>query len=230
MTTNGLKTDISLDSWQAVSDFTDSLLHVPAWLFETIAQHGAVYPKHAFSKGQLSSKAWMLDQLNQHAPSKSINTVAVLGCWIGTLIPFLHSQFSIQRVYGFDLDPHSIDLSEQLNQRYVQDSWRYKGVVADVSQLCSCDMQFETANELINVTPDWLINTSCEHMNTDWFHTADSSQLIIMQTNNSADYEGHINICNSIEEMQQKYPLQQCLFKGSLKTPAYTRFMQIGYK
>lgn len=231
MTMNGSSTDIKLDNWQAVSDFTDSLLPIPAWLFESIAQSGSLYPKHAFSKGQLSSKAWMLDQLTQCVDNNNtVTTAAVLGSWIGSLIPFLHQRFSIDRIYGFDLDAHSIDLSEQLNQRYVQDSWRYKGVVADVTQLDCGDMHFETAAELINVTPDWIINTSCEHMNTDWFHTCSSEQLIVMQTNNSAQYEGHINTCDSQFEMWDKYPLSDRLYSGSLTTPAYTRFMQIGYK
>ena len=91
-------------------------------------------------------------------------------------------------------------------------------------------MEFTTSGELINVKPNWIINTSCEHMDSSWFETADSSQLIIMQTNNSPDFEGHINTCESVEEMKEKYPLDKILYIGELSTPAYTRFMQIGFK
>jgi len=35
---------------------------------------------------------------------------------------------------------------------------------------------------------------------------------------------------HSIEHMQMIYPLEHTLFVGELKTPAYTRYMQIGYK
>jgi hypothetical protein len=51
-----------------------------------------------------------------------------------------------------------------------------------------------------------------------------------MQTNDSEEFEGHINTCNSTGEMQDKYPLSQTFYVGELVTPAYTRYMQIGYK
>jgi len=51
-----------------------------------------------------------------------------------------------------------------------------------------------------------------------------------MQTNNSEEFEGHINTCESVEEMQLKYPLSETRYVGELITPAYTRYMQIGYK
>ena len=119
---------------------------------------------------------------------------------------------------------------ERGNQQWVQDGWKYKGVVHDVDMLDCANMQFETGGELITTKPDWIINTSCEHMDTSWFDTASNEQLIVMQTNNSPDFDGHINICESIEDMQSKYPLSNTLFVGSLETPVYTRFMQIGYK
>ena len=50
-----------------------------------------------------------------------------------------------------------------------------------------------------------------------------------MQTNNSPDFEGHINICNDIEEMGIRYKMHT-LYKGALQTPVYTRYMQIGFK
>jgi hypothetical protein len=67
-------------------------------------------------------------------------------------------------------------------------------------------------------------------MGTEWFETAGSNQLIVMQTNNSPDFEGHINPVATLEEMQTLYPLRISMYSGQLKTPSYTRFMQIGYK
>jgi hypothetical protein len=54
--------------------------------------------------------------------------------------------------------------------------------------------------------------------------------LIIMQTNNSKDFDGHVNVCSSVEDMQTRYPLSKTVYVGSMVTPAYTRYMQIGYK
>ena len=120
--------------------------------------------------------------------------------------------------------------SELFNERYVQDSWKYKGVVADVSMLTTSALEFETGGELINIKPDWVINTSCEHMDNNWFESADGDQLIIMQSNDSPDFDGHINTCNDIEHFKAKYPMSRIHFVGELKTPAYTRYMQIGYR
>ena len=85
-------------------------------------------------------------------------------------------------------------------------------------------------NQILFHKPDWIINTSCEHMSTLWYDSVDKDQLIVMQTNNSDEFDGHINPCYTQKEMQAKYPLSETLYVGALETPAYTRYMQIGYK
>lgn len=221
---------INLDNWQAVSEFVDAHMSIKPSYFERAVQGN--YPKDAFSKGQLASKAWLLSKLDSsivnHLPFDSV--ITILGCWIGTLVEPLIDATMVSRVYGIDLDPGAIELAEKFNQRLVQDSWRFKGVVADASTLTTSEMEFETGGELINVRPDIVVNTSCEHMDTHWFKTADSNQLIILQTNDSYGYEGHINICKDLDSVMTKYPMSTVLYAGQLKTPAYTRFMQIGYK
>lgn len=227
---------IQLETWEAVSEYIDTGFWQPTpSYFEHIVQHGNYYPKHAFSKGQLASKSWLLDKLVDLYTRTDIPyepTVAILGSWIGTLVEPILKNIDCKRIYGFDMDADAITKSEKLNQKYVQDGWRYKGVVADVSQLDCAHMQFETSGELITVKPDIIINTSCEHMNMDWFESVAKDQLIIMQTNNSEDYDGHINTCNSIADVRRKYPLdvRRSSYVGEMLTPAYTRFMQIGYK
>lgn len=221
---------IKLDTWEAVNDYIDNgFLKISMSQFEHIVQHSSLYPKHAFSKGQLASKSWLLKELYSVVPLPANTTVAILGSWIGSLVDPLHRALSIKRIYGIDAEPAALDLSERLNQKYLA-GWRYKGVVADVTELDLSDMQFETGGELICVKPDILINTSAEHMSSDWFNTVADDQLIVMQTNNSSQFEGHINTCDSIEHMQSKYPLSKTHYVGSMVTPAYTRYMQIGYK
>ena len=222
---------LKLSDWHSVEQWLDAqtALRIPPSYLERATK--PEYPRDAFSLGQLASKAWLLENADAIHAGCSNLTVALLGCWIGTLVEPLYALTPrIQRVYGFDLDPAVIELSERFNQRLVQDQWRYKGVVADVSILETNCMEFETNKELISVKPDVVINTSCEHMGTEWFDTADSDQLIIMQTNNSADFDGHVNPCASVSEMQQRYPMRECLLWGKLELPVYTRFMQIGYK
>ena len=229
-----MKQSIVLNSWNDVSDYLDNGFWkpTPSWV-EHIIQHHGSYPLDAFTKGQLASKSWLLSKLDLarrrdrwHIPP----TICLFGCWIGTIVEPLHKAFTIERIYGLDIDANAVELSEKLNHKYVEDSWKYKGVVADVSLLSTSNMQFETSGELITVKPDWVINTSCEHMDNHWFETADEEQLIIMQTNSSENLEGHINTCSSVEDMQSKYPLRNVKYIGEMITPAYTRYLQIGYK
>ena len=222
---------IKLNNWKEVTDYIDNGFWQPTpSYFEHIVQHNTYYPNHAFSKGQLASKSWLLKEVHHTYPKIPNLTVAILGSWIGALVEPLHKSIPIERIYGIDTDAEAIEKSEKLNRQFVQDGWKYKGVVHDVDLLDCSEMEFQTSGELINVKPNWIINTSCEHMSTLWYDSVDSDQLIIMQTNNSEEFEGHINTCESVEEMQLKYPLSQTRYVGELITPAYTSFMQIGYK
>ena len=220
---------IKLTTWQAVSDYIDAgAFQIRMSQFEHLQQHANYYPRHAYSKGQLASNSWLLGELKRIDFAEDI-TVAILGSWIGTLVDPLHQMMSIARVYGIDADPECVTISEKLNQEYLE-GWRYKGVCADVTQLDCSNMQFETGGELIDVTPHIVINTSSEHMNTEWFDTVSKQQLIVMQTNNSTEFDGHVNVCSSIEHMQELYPLSYTAYVGEMQTPAYTRYMQIGFK
>ena len=92
------------------------------------------------------------------------------------------------------------------------------------------DPEFVIDGELItDFMPDVIVNTSSEHMSDDWFLTASKDALVIMQSNNSSRYQGHINCVDSIEHMQSQYPMRDILYVGEMITPAYTRYMQIGY-
>ena len=222
---------INLKKWRDVSNYIDTGFYKPRLsTVEHIIQHGNYYPKHAFSKGQLASKSWLLDKLRFHLDADEEYIVAILGCWIGTLVEPLHRYFNLERIYGIDSDADAIEKTEKLNRDHVQDSWKYKGVVHDVDLLDCGEMSFTTEGELINIKPNVLVNTSCEHMSTLWYDSVDKDQLIVMQTNNSEEFDGHINPCYTAEEMQKKYPLSKTLYIGELITPAYTRYMQIGYK
>ncbi len=220
---------IQLNSWQQVDDYLEqSSIKVSLAYLERVAQGN--YPQDAFSKGQLVSKVWLLEQLQRSNAITSDQVIAILGCWVGSLVDFLITQYAPSRVYGIDLDPVAVEMAEKFNQRHVQNHWKFKGVIADVSMLNTSAMIIQTGGELIEAQPNIVINTSCEHMGTEWFQSAESDQLIVMQTNNNPDYQGHINTSDSLSDMQSKYPLRKTVYAGELKTPVYTRFMQIGWK
>lgn len=219
---------INLNSWDLVDEYNDNgtLSYSPSFLERAVQGN---YPKDAFSKGQIASKKWLIEEL-QNLDNHSFENIAILGCWIGASVDSLVETLDTQRIYGIDADPVAIDLAEQLNQHHVQNSWKFKGVVEDVNMLDTSTMQFQIGGELIEVQPDMVINTSCEHMGNDWFNSASATQLIVMQTNNFKDWHEHVNCVTSVKDMQEKYPLTETLYAGELITPAYTRFMQIGRK
>ena len=221
--------NIKLDTWDDVENYIDNgFMQISPSYFERAIMNSN-YPRDAFSKGQLASKSWLLDKL-YHYTARTNPTTVLLGCWIGSLVEPLLKSIQIERIYGIDIDVNSIELAEKFNQKHVANDWKFKGVVADASLLDTNHMEFETGGELIAVSPGLVINTSCEHMDNNWFETAGSDQLIVMQTNNKEEFDGHVNVCYTIEEMQEKYPLTKVLYIGSLETPAYTRYMQIGCK
>lgn len=219
---------LQLNDWRLVEQWLDNNFHLPPSYLNLVNQRD--YPVDAFTLGQLFSKAWLIITLKQVITSKSVNEVVIHGAWIGAIVPLLHNAFDINRIYGLDISPDAVSQSDKFNNRYVMDSWKYKGIVADSELLNSSDMQFQTQGEILSSKPEWLINTSCEHMNTNWFDTASSDQLIIMQTNDNPDLSGHVNACECIEEMQDRYALSNTLFCGEADLPLYKRFMQIGYK
>lgn len=219
---------VTLNTWDEARNWVDDRYLFKPSLLELVGS--GKYPKDAFTVGQLASKVWLLDVMRNHVPVQEHVTVSLLGCWISSLAQMLYQHFAIDRMYGFDNDSQTIALSEDFNRSLYNDGWKYKGVVQDVDFLNCSKMEFITSGEHISVKPDWIINTSCEHMSTRWFHTVESDQLIIMQTNDSPNYLGHINTCATVDEMKEKYPLRNIFYIGELQLPDYTRYMQIGYK
>lgn len=218
---------MKMTDWDQVRDWLDSHHSISPRIAEQI--NTGQYPSDAFTVGQMASKAWLLQYLNTFAIAQGV-TVSILGNWIGTLVdPILRNHPTVERIYGIDTDPVAVELSERLNAHWHQHFWRYKGVVADASVLDSSLQVFETSGELIEVRPDIIINTSAEHMDEHWFHTANSDQLVIMQTNSNPNLDGHINICTDIEDVKQRYPMQPGNIAVQFEMPDYTRFMQIGY-
>ena len=75
-----------------------------------------------------------------------------------------------------------------------------------------------------------VINTSCEHMNNEWFENIPAGKLVILQTNDYFDNPQHSKCCKDLEDAKAKYPMQNILYIGELDTQLYNRFMIIGIK
>lgn len=77
---------------------------------------------------------------------------------------------------------------------------------------------------------DLIVNTSCEHMDNQWFEDLPDGQLVVLHQNDYFDNEQHINCCRDLNEVKQKYPMSEIYYEGELDTYLYNRFMLIGRK
>ncbi len=75
-----------------------------------------------------------------------------------------------------------------------------------------------------------VINTSCEHMNNDWFDNLPDGTFVVLQTNDYFENKQHSNCCNNLADAKDKYPMQSYFYEGKIDTRLYNRFMLIGVK
>ena len=65
---------IELKDWNAVLEYIDSNdYQIPMSTVEYLMQHSSLYPKTAYSKGQLASKSWLLQKLAEVLAKEPIN-------------------------------------------------------------------------------------------------------------------------------------------------------------
>ena len=162
---------LDFDTWDQATSWAQSNQHVmPNLLVSQINKLSqGRFPQDAFTIGQQVSKIWMasvmFDRIG-HLDTK--DDIAYLGCWIGTLAPWLNIIFRPNRIFGFDSDPEAIAMADDFNADYVKDDWRFKGVVEDVSIIDWSAPEFVVEGELItDFVPDVIVNTSAEHMTDD---------------------------------------------------------------
>lgn len=188
-----------------------------------------------FSRGQMMSKFWMIDELKKI--NQTYNKVLHYGGWYATIYQLLQREFNIQTYRNIEIDKIAAGVSDNFNYKELYDNWKFKSVLSDVNDLYWKDGSVhysirthdkKLVNEIIN--PDLIINTSCEHMNETWFHNLPSGMLVCLQTNDYFSNEQHINSVHNEDEAVAKYPMSKVLFKGTLNTPVYNRFMLIGRK
>ncbi len=183
---------------------------------ETIKQ----YPNFnldCLSKGQLYSKLWVikeLQKLNIH-----LGTIHIYCGWYAILVNMLISNFEVDRIRSFDIDPECEKIADEININHVINKWKFKAYTKNVNSL------------IIRTDADTIINLSCEHLaDNSWFDILIPKKLVILQSNNFIEIDDHINCVENINDMIIKYPLEQIYFAGELKLIDYKRFMLIGKK
>ena len=188
-----------------------------------------------FSRGQMMSKFWMIDELKKIA--NNFDEVAHYGGWYGTIYQLLNREFDIKKYRNYELDKVAAGIADTFNYKEVMDSWKFKTVIKDVGELKwhGDSVYHQVLNERgrhvsEEINTDLIINTSCEHMDETWFHNIPDGKLICLQTNNYFDNEQHINCVEDEDAALKKYPMSEVYYKGTIDTYLYKRFMLIGKK
>lgn len=181
---------------------------------------------NAFSHGQTQSKIWLCENLEPHIPD--LAQVVVVGAWYGILsfMMLSRNQNKYFVISNIDKDESSIEIANKLTNAWrIGSDYKVRNICKDIEKISSTDFS----------AYDVVINTSCEHMNNEWFNKVTKNQLICIQTSNYVTDDPNWDITNSnptMEVFKNKYPMSTILFEGEklfdyghLK---YTRYMLIG--
>ena len=205
----------------------------------------------SFSRGQLRSKIWISDKINDLDIDLG-DMIYVCAGWYGVLSALLFERNKVKNILSFDSDPTTDNPADTLNKEQTIDGLRFKAVVKDIHSLNYEDESFEvnhyryTDQNAYETTQQTLpakmkassvINTSCEHIEDfdDWWNDIPKGMLVIMQNNDfDEDHEDHddtvVNTVSSIEEWSKRLNVSETLYEGTLALDKYNRYMVIGYK
>lgn len=174
-----------------------------------------------FSKSQVLSKIWMAESIRKFV-TKPVN-ILLIGGWYGQHRWYLND-INVKSITNVDLDEKATTISKNIAET---DNEPYYVITDDINNILTKD-GFVVGGK--SLTFDLVINTSAEHMNDDWFHRLQPNQIVLIQSNNMFDIEGHINCVHSLEDMMKKYQLKHVNSAGLLQLSHGNRFMLYGIK
>ena len=195
----------------------------------------------SLSRGQLRSKIWVSDTVNDLDIDLG-DMVYVCAGWYGVLPAILFERNKVDTIRSFDIDASCALPAETLNRSYAQNDWQFKASTMDVKDLIyTGEFMYETLKyngdkEMItDGAPSCVINTSCEHIKDfdKWWSGIPDGMLVIMQNNDFDDEEGHDHAddtVTSLEEFTKRLNVSETLYEGTLALDKYNRYMVIGYK
>ena len=173
----------------------------------------------SFTPDLVFSKLWLMRELAKISPD--IGTMYVLGSWYGNLALLItrYPMVQVDQMINVETDPEFLKGSQDiLNQA---DAHNVEHMQKDANTL---DYRQLGSN-------GFVVNTSLNDMKgTDWFENIPKGTLVAMQARDQVENEQFA----SPEDIEQKFPLDQVLYSGSLALEdpetEYTRFMIVGRK
>jgi hypothetical protein len=203
----------------------------------------------SFSRGQLRSKIWVSDTVND-LDIELGDMIYVCAGWYGVLSAILFERNKVENILSFDSDPTTDNPADTLNKEQTIDGLRFKAIVKDIHSLnykgesfevnhyrYTDQNAYETTQQILpaKMKTSCVINTSCEHIEDfdKWWNAIPTGMLVIMQNNDFDDEEGHEhadNTVSSLEEFTKRLNVSETLYQGTLALEEYNRYMIIGYK
>lgn len=186
--------------------------------------------KDAFSSGQIGSKIWLAEILEdivldlhfQGLLTQPLNIVTI-GGWYGLLNFVLRTRniLNIDYLRSIDIDQAACDNADLLNEFWVWQNWKFKALCRDANNFEYFDF-------------DIIINSSVEHIpSKQWWENIPEGKLVVLQSNDMI-HDDHVhNHCN-LQEFSEDFPMTRVLFEGEKLFEyddwSFIRFMKIGIK
>lgn len=231
-----------------VNIVTENKYHIPTGLSNLLKRHSALELEDAFSIGQLKSKLWIAECINDFNIDLG-DQVYICAGWYGVLSAILFEQTDFTgKILSFDIDPDAMNVADTLNKPYVSNGSRFKAVTKDIQDLFYED-DFHTVeyyqyhdthnysvemDEIHTESVDCVINTSCEHIENfdEWWANVPEGMLVILQNNDFVEHDDEtvVNTVKSEQRWVDKVPMTNLMYRGTLKLDKYKRFMVIGRK
>ena len=188
--------------------------HLHYWMQAIRQSPDPIRTMDAFWSGQLTSKEWLINCLDDHVHMGS--SIDIHGGWVGVLASMIfQSNIPVTTIRSIDIDP-ACELIATMMNKQEEMAGRFRAVTAD---MCA-----------IRSDADVIINTSCEHITQDqfdlWKTGMPYNSLLVLQSNNYNIPE-HVRTADSLEEFKTQCDID-VLWAGELALPMYTRYMIIG--
>lgn len=170
-----------------------------------------------FTRTQVLSKIWLAETISKF--NNSFQNVLLLGGWT-THHTMYFKNIAVENLYSVDVDSSINEFARLFNKNVIIEN-------ADVNYIFNDENDILIRSEKQQF--DLVVNTSAEHMSTDWFNKLKPGTPVVIQSNNM-DAEGHINKADNLADFLKKYPMSKTYYRGEMNFDSYRRFMLYGIK
>ena len=164
----------------------------------------------SFQGSQLESKKWLISEMNKMRVYYEPD-ILIVGGWHGVLALMLeHYAYFEFMCLTTDIDPDCTTIAEMF------------GCHAETANMFEIDYK--------NITQDFIINTSCEHIDFDkWIKLIPEGKIVVLQSTDMIHKDHIDNIYSSIEFINRAN-LSKVYTINERKFDQYTRHLLIGKK